>query len=138
MGKLSLDEVLKLKSQGFQQQDVYALLGVCKSTLYVFSVKHGIVWDRGARLGNTNAKVDGLGDNTIRRLTQKVVLASGRDLYTCERCGYVHKYTAHPRHHKDRDRSNNTPDNLEVLCCTCHAIEHINEREIDGKGMFCG
>ena len=27
-------------------------------------------------------------------------------------------------HHKDRDRSNNVDENLEVLCANCHTIEH--------------
>ena len=27
-------------------------------------------------------------------------------------------------HHKDRDRSNNELENLEILCPNCHAIEH--------------
>jgi hypothetical protein len=27
-------------------------------------------------------------------------------------------------HHKDKDRSNNDPSNLEVLCANCHTLEH--------------
>jgi 5-methylcytosine-specific restriction endonuclease McrA len=45
----------------------------------------------------------------------------------CNRCGF----DAHPEiltvHHKDRDRSNNLTDNLEVLCPNCHALEHYAE-----------
>lgn len=30
-------------------------------------------------------------------------------------------------HHRDRDRSNNAPSNLETLCERCHTAEHVNE-----------
>lgn len=39
----------------------------------------------------------------------------------CVRCSYDKFVVVH---HKDRDRSNNTLDNLEVLCPNCHALEH--------------
>jgi hypothetical protein len=49
----------------------------------------------------------------------------------CERC----QYNKHPEilevHHKDRDRENNTIENLEVLCPTCHMEEHFLNK--DGK-----
>ena len=48
----------------------------------------------------------------------------------CERCGFDH-YAAIIVHHKDRDRDNNTLENLEVLCANCHAIEHYNESGAD-------
>jgi 5-methylcytosine-specific restriction endonuclease McrA len=42
----------------------------------------------------------------------------------CERCGY----DEHPQilevHHKDKNRSNNDVQNLEILCPNCHMIEH--------------
>lgn len=45
----------------------------------------------------------------------------------CSKC----RYEDHPEilvlHHKDRDRSNNMLDNLEVLCPNCHALEHVTE-----------
>lgn len=45
-----------------------------------------------------------------------------------KRCGRCH-FDSVPEilviHHKDRNRQNNTLDNLEVLCPNCHAIEHI-------------
>jgi 5-methylcytosine-specific restriction endonuclease McrA len=34
-------------------------------------------------------------------------------------------------HHKDRDRSNNDIENLEILCPNCHTEEHYHKR--DGK-----
>lgn len=45
----------------------------------------------------------------------------------CERCqkslSGVNKYQW-CTHHKDHDRTNNNPDNLEVLCKSCHQKEH--------------
>lgn len=39
----------------------------------------------------------------------------------CNRCGFDKFVIVH---HKDRDRSNNKIENLEVLCPNCHALEH--------------
>ena len=41
----------------------------------------------------------------------------------CSRCGYDENRVALQVHHRDKDRSNNKVDNLEVLCANCHAIE---------------
>lgn len=40
-------------------------------------------------------------------------------------------------HHKDRNRSNNTISNLEVLCRKCHDLEHKEERIIFSKSRRC-
>jgi hypothetical protein len=40
----------------------------------------------------------------------------------CERCG--RSDVPVEIHHKDRDRANNAPDNLEVLCINCHRRTH--------------
>ncbi len=42
----------------------------------------------------------------------------------CNRCGYDKYKQVLQVHHKDHDRSNNETDNLEVLCPTCHSVEH--------------
>lgn len=41
--------------------------------------------------------------------------------YKCERCGSTRNVDVH---HKDGNFSNNTPENLVVLCRSCHAKEH--------------
>jgi len=41
----------------------------------------------------------------------------------CERCGYNKKEILHV-HHKDRNHSNNNPNNLELICPNCHYEEH--------------
>lgn len=43
----------------------------------------------------------------------------------CMRCGSGNDLEVH---HKDRDRDNNSPENLEVLCHGCHMEEHHDER----------
>lgn len=43
----------------------------------------------------------------------------------CNRCGYDTNMDILVVHHKDRNRSNNFKDNLEILCPNCHAIEHL-------------
>jgi len=46
-------------------------------------------------------------------------------LERCERCGYDAVPEILGVHHKDRNRKNNTLENLEVLCPNCHSLEHI-------------
>lgn len=45
-------------------------------------------------------------------------------LTQCNRCGA--KEDLH-RHHRDRNRLNNEPDNVEILCRACHVSEHMEE-----------
>lgn len=45
----------------------------------------------------------------------------------CERCGYIKQEILHV-HHKDRDRTHNDLENLELLCPNCHAEEHYLEK----------
>lgn len=42
----------------------------------------------------------------------------------CVRCGYDVNELALDVHHKDHNHSNNDVQNLEILCCNCHMIEH--------------
>lgn len=44
----------------------------------------------------------------------------------CERCNYDDHPAGIEIHHKDRNRENNSIENLEVLCAICHRIEHYN------------
>lgn len=41
--------------------------------------------------------------------------------YKCERCGSIINVDVH---HKDGNHNNNTPNNLELLCRSCHMKEH--------------
>lgn len=51
-------------------------------------------------------------------------------LQICESCGRSDGRL--DTHHRDRDRSNNTPDNIMVLCASCHAKLHYVE---DDRGL---
>ena len=42
----------------------------------------------------------------------------------CESCPEIKKYLLQI-HHKDGDRENNVEENLEVVCCNCHAKRHL-------------
>lgn len=37
-------------------------------------------------------------------------------------------------HHKDRNRKNSLPDNLEILCPNCHDLEHFLQKD----GVYSG
>jgi hypothetical protein len=45
----------------------------------------------------------------------------------CERCSY-NKYEILQVHHKDKNKSNNKLDNLELICPNCHSEEHYLEK----------
>ena len=45
----------------------------------------------------------------------------------CERCGYD-KHEVLQIHHKDKNRSNNRFNNLELICPNCHFEEHYLEK----------
>lgn len=43
----------------------------------------------------------------------------------CARCGFDEPREILAVHHRDHNRRNNAPENLEILCPNCHAIEHF-------------
>lgn len=47
----------------------------------------------------------------------------------CNRCSYDTEPGILVVHHKDRDRKNNLPKNLEVLCPNCHELEHFQAKD---------
>jgi 5-methylcytosine-specific restriction endonuclease McrA len=50
----------------------------------------------------------------------------------CNRCGYNRYESVLRVHHKDRNRANSAPENLEILCPTCHEEEHF----LAGDGLY--
>lgn len=47
----------------------------------------------------------------------------------CERCGFNPENKLNlDVHHRDRNRKNNSPENLETLCVGCHRLEHRKRR----------
>ena len=60
-------------------------------------------------------------EQTLRILKLKLMEKRGRK---CERCDY-NKYEVLQVHHKNRNRNDNTDDNLEIVCPNCHYEEHF-------------
>lgn len=54
------------------------------------------------------------------------------DFDVCSDCGEARYYLLMV-HHRDKDRSNNDPANLVVLCYNCHALHHL---VVDEKGKL--
>lgn len=48
---------------------------------------------------------------------------------SCSRCSYDKLSNILQVHHKDRNRSNNELDNLEILCPNCHMEEHYLSKD---------
>lgn len=46
--------------------------------------------------------------------------------HKCFDCGWNKHSTILEVHHKDEDRSNNSLENLVILCPTCHQVRHLN------------
>lgn len=95
------------------------------------------------------ANSHGMGEDTVRGLqttcsvgcantffrsgTDSPLYVSGKGAYrskalkhyghVCNKCGELNPIVLEV-HHKDRDRCNNSIDNLVVLCANCHLIEH--------------
>lgn len=130
-----LSFIREAKAEGLMLMEVANQLQVTRSIVSQFAKRHGITWVPGGRDGNQNAAIHGHGRNTIMRLAKRVLKAESRDLFLCERCQDHSITIAWPIHHKDRNRNNNDPTNLEVLCNTCHAKEHLNDlpRSIEGQ-----
>ena len=75
---------------------------------------------------------------TILRRVKKVLEDANVDQYTCQVCGRKSGVRMNI-HHKDGDRLNNKPENLEVLCPVCHNSGSPNAKHtrlIDELGRF--
>jgi 5-methylcytosine-specific restriction endonuclease McrA len=46
------------------------------------------------------------------------------EMFACKDCGITQKFLLHI-HHIDGDRANSDRDNIEILCCNCHAKRHL-------------
>lgn len=139
--KIHIEDIKILKAQGLNQAEIATRLGCTQSGVSKVATQHGLHFDIGAAAhdqsgqNNPNYK-DGMGRSTIERLTRRVVIASGRNPHVCERCGDESFPNEQNRHHKDRNRSNNTAENIEVLCISCHNEEHGNDRVRNEKGQY--
>lgn len=46
---------------------------------------------------------------------------------SCEKCGWNKYFDILQAHHINRNRNDNSPENLLLLCPTCHQVEHYLE-----------
>lgn len=93
-------------------------LSQSKSGLYFCCRDHK---DRAQRIGGIKAIQPSHYGETITRYRD---LAFRFLPNKCSRCDYDKNVAALAVHHKDGNRSNNSLENLEIICCNCHAIEH--------------
>ena len=65
------------------------------------------------------------------RLARDALNKSKRSLKKCERCKQKGKLgqTSLHIHHKDRNVNNNKAKNLEILCASCHFLEHGKKKK---------
>lgn len=139
---LSLNEkyslVLYFKEQGKSQVEIAEIFDMHKSTIRIFCRDYKIDdWPKGGREGNMNARRNETPcKKTISKLARRAAIEAGKDLFLCEGCGFRNPIDEWPKHHKDRNKLNNDPGNIEILCDSCHALEHINERERNALGQL--
>lgn len=132
------DQVLAYNGK-LKQDEVAKLLGIALPTIRSICRRNNVkwIWQLRDQYGENNPSyINGMGRSTIERATRNIVIKSGRDLFTCEVCKTVSKDREQDRHHKDRDRSNNSSNNIAVLCQTCHMEEHNRDRDRDENGKF--
>jgi len=72
-------------------------------------------------LRNPSARYHGLSAKEAKRIVRSV----GR----CQRCGHDGSESRLDIHHKDRNKQNQKPSNIEVLCHRCHMQEHAQAGE---------
>ena len=94
-----------------------------------------------------------MGDERIRASIKSGVFSNYRDAKEyllavspcCHCCGWNTCIEILELHHKDRNRSNNHLENLELICPNCHTMEHFEARDgqfgnnlgvVNGKEKF--
>ena len=105
----------------------------CKpETLENFFKKNGIEY-RG-NIGNKGWKISNIRisaleylkqDNVKAPVLRKKLIQDGIKKEKCESCGldkWMERKIPLELHHKDGDRFNNKLENLQILCCNCHAL----------------
>ncbi len=53
----------------------------------------------------------------------------------CERCNYNEFATALQQHHKDRNKNDNSKENIMILCANCHFGLHTNQWRLEDIGI---
>ena len=107
-------EIERLYVNGtWSQADLAAHYGVSQQGIARALARMGIPTKPRGRAGPQNGRFkDGTQSTIYRQMVAKRACAS---------CGATESLCVH---HKDGDHTNNVPDNLEVLCMSCHSSQH--------------
>ena len=110
-------EILELYAMGDQSQEQMAeRYGVTQAGFQKALARLGIAPKSRGRAGTANGRFkDGTQSTAYRGMIEKT---------HCNRCGTTEALLIH---HRDGVHTNNTPDNLEVLCSSCHTSHHKQE-----------
>ena len=76
----------------------------------------GKAWNRGARLKDWKDYTRG------SKLKPHLIEQRSHKCESCLKTKWKHKPIPLELHHKDGNRNNNNLENLELLCCNCHAL----------------
>jgi hypothetical protein len=106
--------ILELYVNGdMSQLELAMMLGVCQQGVSKGLKLLGIASKSRGRAGALNGRyVDGAQSTLYRQMIEKS---------SCETCGATAMLVIH---HRDHNHTNNTPDNLAVLCSPCHSSYH--------------
>ena len=110
-------EIVALYTNGSHSQDAMAeRYGVTLAGFQKALARLGIAPKSRGRAGTANGRFkDGTQSTAYRGMIEKT---------HCNRCGTTEALLIH---HRDGVHTNNTPDNLEVLCSPCHTSHHKQE-----------
>ena len=98
------------------QAEMGALYGVTPSCFQKALKRLNLPAKAKGRVGEQNGRFkDGTQSTAYRKMVEKD---------RCNRCGETRWLVIH---HRDGVHTNNTPDNLEVLCSPCHSRHHKQE-----------
>jgi 5-methylcytosine-specific restriction endonuclease McrA len=86
-----------------------------------------------AKIGDKNPMWKGKVNSTD--VLQRLVYEERGVVKKCTKCGAEDNIDIH---HKDKDRSNYTKDNLIILCRSCHNLAHNRRKGTYGKCKTCG
>lgn len=110
-------EIMRLYlTDGWSQDKIAGHYGITQAAMQKIMARLAIPSRGRGRKGSENGRFKhGLASTIYRTLVEKDA---------CNRCGTTENLCVH---HRDDNHLNNAPDNLEVLCMSCHSSHHKSE-----------
>jgi hypothetical protein len=121
------EAALKLWGEGKKCKQIAEQVGISAMTLRRWLQSQGVYelrYRKGDQCWNWN--------NGISEQKYAGRIAKSHWGNCCFYCGYGEYPQVLQGHHRNRDRSDNSPDNLIPLCPTCHELDHL----LGGDGRF--